>query len=192
MPSLGPWEPTFVGSQPKFVGPRTKDHPEFRVNSYIDVDKIVGPFSLVVGLQDRWQPMREDQLALRTNDRWLPEEKGPTTNEKGPTTNADFGWVIPVFVNATSMECQKLYKRVFTFFSASVISSVGLVLGLVILEAIIPIWNQVLRMERPLSTGLGREMTRIRKLSTFLRNSRNFESESTLPLGGKFEFEFGQ
>ena len=40
--------------------------------------------------------MGEDQLALRTNERWLPEEKGPTTNEKGPTTNADFGWVIPV------------------------------------------------------------------------------------------------
>ena len=40
--------------------------------------------------------MGEDQLALRTNDRWLPEEKGPTTNEKGLTTNADFGWVIPV------------------------------------------------------------------------------------------------
>ena len=52
------------------------------INSYIDVDKIVGPFSLVVGLQDRWQPMREDQLALRTNDRWLPEEKRPRTNEK--------------------------------------------------------------------------------------------------------------
>ena len=51
-------------------------------NSYIDVDKIVCPFSLVVGLQDRWQPMREDQLALRTNDRWLPEGKRPRTNEK--------------------------------------------------------------------------------------------------------------
>ena len=53
-------------------------------------------------------------------------------------------------------------SNIFTFFSASVISSVGLVLGLVILEAIIPIWNQVLRMERPLSTGLGRRMTKIR------------------------------
>ena len=40
--------------------------------------------------------MGDDQLALRTNDRWLLEEKGPTTNEKGPTTDADFGWVIPV------------------------------------------------------------------------------------------------
>ena len=50
--------------------------------SYIDVDKIVGPFSLAIGLQDRWQPMREDQLALRTNDRWLPERKRPRTNEK--------------------------------------------------------------------------------------------------------------
>ena len=48
--------------------------------------------------------MGEDQLALRTNDRWLPEEKGPTTNEKGPTTNADFGWVIPVYIfNALSI-----------------------------------------------------------------------------------------
>ena len=53
-----------------------------RAYSYIDVDKIVGPFSLVIGLQDRWQPMREDQLALRTNDRWLPEGKRPRTNEK--------------------------------------------------------------------------------------------------------------
>ena len=40
--------------------------------------------------------MGEDQLALRTNDPWLPEEKGPTTNEKGRTTNADLSWVIPV------------------------------------------------------------------------------------------------
>ena len=83
-------------------------------------------------------------------------------------------------------------SNIFTFFSASVISSVGLVLGLVILEAIIPIWNQVLRMERLLSTGLGRELTKIRNPSAFPRYSRNFESESTLPLGGKFEFELAQ
>ena len=47
-------------------------------------------------------------------------------------------------------------------------------------------------MERPLSENVGREMTKIRNLSVFLGISRNFESGSTLPLGGKFEFEFGQ
>ena len=55
--------------------------------------------ALGIGLQDRRQPVGEDQLALRTNDRWLPEEKGPTTNEKGLTTNADLSWVIPVYVS---------------------------------------------------------------------------------------------
>ena len=40
---------------------------------------------LVLGLQDRWQPIREDQLAMRTNDCWLPGETGPRTNGRGPT-----------------------------------------------------------------------------------------------------------
>ena len=47
-------------------------------------------------------------------------------------------------------------------------------------------------MERPISKNVGREMTKIRNLSVFLGISRNFESGSTLPLSGKFEFEFGQ
>ena len=50
-----------------------------------DRHKIVGPFLLVLGLQDRWQPIREDQLAMRTNDCWLPGETGPMTNGRGPT-----------------------------------------------------------------------------------------------------------
>ena len=47
--------------------------------------KNVGPFLLVLGLQDQWQPIREDQLAIRTNDCWLPGETGPRTNRRGPT-----------------------------------------------------------------------------------------------------------
>ena len=53
----------------------------------------------IVGLQDQRQPMRVEQLALRTNDRWLPEEKGPMTDAKIPKTNADFGRNIPVIIN---------------------------------------------------------------------------------------------
>ena len=48
-------------------------------------------------MQDRRQPMGEDQLASRNNDHWLPEEEGPMTNKKGPTAHTDFGWVIPVY-----------------------------------------------------------------------------------------------
>ena len=41
-----------------------------------DRNKIVCPFLLALGLQDRWQPIREDQLAMRTNDCWLLGETG--------------------------------------------------------------------------------------------------------------------
>merc|ERR1712117_734575 len=47
--------------------------------------KLLILFLLVLGLQDRWQPIREDQLAIRTNDCWLPGETGPRTNGRGPT-----------------------------------------------------------------------------------------------------------
>ena len=50
-----------------------------------DRHKIVGPFLLVLSLQDRWQPIREEQLAMRTNDCWLPGETGPRTNGRGPS-----------------------------------------------------------------------------------------------------------
>ena len=64
--------------------------------------------------------MGEDQLALRTNDRWLPEEKGPTTNEKGPTTNTDFGWVIPATGERTEqIQEAPLTQRIFGFLRAS-------------------------------------------------------------------------
>ena len=45
--------------------------------------QIIGPFLLVLGLQDQWQPIREEQLAMRTND-W-PGQTGPKTNIRGPT-----------------------------------------------------------------------------------------------------------
>ena len=41
-----------------------------------DRHEIVDPFLLDLGLQDRWQPIREDQLAMRTNDCWLLGETG--------------------------------------------------------------------------------------------------------------------
>ena len=37
----------------------------------------------VIGMQDQRQPMRGDQLALRTNDRWLSVEPGLTNREIG-------------------------------------------------------------------------------------------------------------
>ena len=72
-----------------------------------------------------------------------------------------------IFVTATSIECEKNYKsNIFTFFWASVISVTSA--GLVILEAINPMWNQVLRMERPFCTGFRREMTKIRNSTLLL------------------------
>ena len=42
--------------------------------------------------------MREGQPALRTNDRWLPEEKGPTTD-------ADFGCIISAYDKFSQPNC---------------------------------------------------------------------------------------
>ena len=56
-----------------------------KYTSAYDRHKIVGSFLLVLSLQDRWQPIREDQPAMRTNDCWLPGETGPMTNGRGPT-----------------------------------------------------------------------------------------------------------
>ena len=62
----------------------TRAEQEMEHLSANDRHKIVGPFLLVISLQDRWQPIREDQLAMRTNYCWLPGQTGPRTNGRGP------------------------------------------------------------------------------------------------------------
>ena len=69
---------------------------------------------LVLCLQDRWQPMRKDQLSLRTDDCRLPEVIGPRTDKKGPTVLYKFISAIAsqiIQINVPASDTQRTGSR---------------------------------------------------------------------------------